>query len=389
MSVSPWPFYDRDEVEAVADVLSSGKVNYWTGDNGKQFEREFADHCKSKYALALANGTLALELALEAAGIGPGDDVIVTPRTFIASASCAARLGACPVFADVSLESQNLTPESVAAALTPKTRAIVAVHHAGWPCDMDGLMAIAIEHDLVLVEDCAQAHGATFKSRPVGGLGHVAAFSFCQDKIMTTGGEGGMLVTNDEAIWQKAWSIRDHGKSYDSVFNTEHAPGFRWLHDSFGTNMRMTEMQSAIGRVQLRKLADWNKKRSDNAAQISDAISKFSAFSVPLPNDQFKHAYYRLYAFVDNAQLATDWDRDRIMREIVSRGVPCFSGSCPEIYNEKAFEANGIRPKEPLPNAASLGPKSLAFLVHPTLTANDLELTCNTIHSVMSEATPQ
>ena len=231
--LSPWPFHAQDEIDAVSAVLSSGKVNYWTGDNGRQFEREFAEYCNAKYAIALGNGTQALELALEAAGIVPGDDVIVTPRTFIASASCVVRCGARPVFADISVDSQNLTPESVKAALTPATRAIVAVHHAGWPCDMDGLMALADSHGLVVIEDCAQAHGARYHDRPVGDLGHIAAFSFCQDKIMTTGGEGGMLVTNDEAIWEKVWAAKDHGKSYEAVFEREHPPGFgfRWLHE--------------------------------------------------------------------------------------------------------------------------------------------------------------
>ena len=387
MSVSAWPTYEQDEIDAVVEVLSSGKVNYWTGDNGKQFEQEFAEHCESDYAIALANGTLALELALEAAGIGAGGGVIVSPRAFIASASCAVRLGAKPVFADVSLESQNITAETVEAVLTPKTKAIVAVHHAGWPCDMDGFMALAEKYNLIVIEDCAQAHGAKYKGRPVGGLGHVAAFSFCQDKITTTGGEGGMLVTNDEAIWKKAWSIKDHGKSYDAVFNQEHAPGFRWLHDSFGTNMRLTEMQSAIGRLQLKKLDDWTTNRRDNAAQIAQVLGKFSAVTVPLPGDQIQHAFYRLYAFVDSEHLASGWDRDRVMREIGAKGIPCFTGSCPEIYNENAFKTSGLCPESPLPNAALLGPKSLAFLVHPTLTTDDIERTCAAIDAVLTDAT--
>jgi dTDP-4-amino-4,6-dideoxygalactose transaminase len=330
-----------------------------------------------------------LELALEAAGIGHGADVIVTPRTFIASASCVVRRGARPVFADVSLDSQNITPESVKAAITPNTRAIVAVHHAGWPCDMDGLMALAKERDLVVIEDCAQAHGATYKGRPIGGLGHVGAFSFCQDKIMTTGGEGGMLVTNDEALWKRAWAIKDHGKGYDAVFNKEHAPGFRWLHESFGTNFRMTEMQAAIGRVQLTKLETWNQQRNRNAATIIKTLSRFPSLRVPEPVDDIRHAYYRLYAFVVQDRLADGWNRDRIMNNITKLGVPCFSGSCPEIYNEKAFEQGGLRPANPLPNAKSLGPQSLAFLVHPTLTATDLELICSVIESVLTEATSQ
>lgn len=384
---SPWPAFERDEIDAVAEVLASGKVNYWTGDIGRQFEQEFASHCQTSYAITLGNGTQALELALEAAGIGPGDDVIVTPRTFIASASCVVRLGARPMFADVCLESQNLTPKSVKAVLTPETRAIIAVHHAGWPCDMDGLMSLAEEHDLVVIEDCAQAHGAEYKGRPVGGLGHIGAFSFCQDKIMTTGGEGGMLVTNDETIWKKAWAIKDHGKSYDAVYNEDHPPGFRWLHHSFGTNMRMTEMQAAIGRLQLNKLSKWNKKRTANALQIAQTLSRFAAVSVPLPNDQIRHAYYRLYAFVDSTLLSAGWDRDRFMNEINAQGISCFIGSCPEIYNEQAFEAAGLRPDSPLPNAASLGPGSLAFLVHPTLTTDDIQRTCEVISSVMSAAT--
>lgn len=386
--LSPWPVYAQDEIDAVSAVLSSGKVNYWTGDNGRQFEKEFADYCNARHAIALANGTLALELALEAAGIGPGDDVIVTPRTFIASASCVVRCGARPVFADISIDSQNLTPETVEAALTPETRAIVAVHHAGWPCDMDGLMAVADRHDLVVIEDCAQALGARFNGRPVGGLGHIAAFSFCQDKIMTTGGEGGMLVTNDEAIWEKVWAAKDHGKSYEAVFQGEHPPGFgfRWLHESFGTNARMTEMQAAIGRVQLGKLIEWVKNRTENAHRIAKALSGLPGIRVPMPDEHVQHAYYRLYAFVDNNGLKEGWSRDRIMNEINESGVPCFSGSCPEIYNEKAFEVSGLRPDAPLPNAASLGPTSLAFLVHPTLTSDDMQRTSDAISTVMWSA---
>lgn len=387
MSLSPWPYFEADEIDAVSAVLASGNVNYWTGENGKKFEREFADHCEADYAIALANGTVALELALESAGIGPGDEVVVAPRTFIASASCAVRLGATPVFADVSSESQNLTPESVEAVLTPGTRAIIAVHHAGWPCEMDGLMSLAVERDLIVIEDCAQAHGASYKGRPVGGLGHVAAFSFCQDKIMSTGGEGGMLVTNDERIWRRAWSIKDHGKDFDAAFRREHEPGFRWLHESFGTNLRMTEMQAVIGRLQLEKLPLWTKRRHENAMRIADALLEFPCMRVPMPGRDVEHAYYRLYGFLDPEALATGWDRDRIMAEIQANGVPCFSGSCPEIYNEKAFEQAGLRPAEPLPNAASLGSTSLAFLVHPTLSEDDLVAICQAIESVFSAAT--
>lgn len=386
-AIAGWPQFADDEIAAVERVLRSGRVNLWTGNEGTQFEREFAAYCGARHAIALANGTVALELALEAAGIGPGDEVVVAPRTFIASASCVVRLGAKPVFADVCPDSQNITPETVRAALTPRTRAVIPVHHAGWPCDMDGLMALADERGLVIIEDCAQAHGATWKGRPVGGLGHVAAFSFCQDKIMTTGGEGGMLVTSDEDLWRRAWSIKDHGKDYDRVFNAHHEPGFRWLHESFGTNLRMTEMQAAIGRVQLTKLDDWVAARNRNAAAISETLSRYPSIRLPRPGADVGHACYRLYAFVEPEHLAEGWDRDRIMNEINARGVPCFSGSCPEIYNENAFLYNDLQPEAPLPVAHSLGPLSLAFLVHPTLTDPDLDRVRETIGGVLERAT--
>ena len=385
--LSPWPKYEQDEIAAVIEVLESGKVNLWTGAIGEQFETEFAQHCNAKHAIALANGTLALELALETSGIESGDDVIVTPRTFIASASCVVRRGARPVFADVSPDSQNITPESVADALTPNTRAIIAVHHAGWPCDMDGLMALARYRDLTVSEACAQAHGATYKGRPVGGLGDVAAFSFCQDKIMTTGGEGGMLVTNDDELWRRAWSIKDHGKSYDAVFSQQHPPGFRWLHESFGTNMRMTEMQAAIGRVQLTKLQEWNERRNSNANRIIETLGRFRSVRVPVPEPDITHAYYRLYAFAVPEHLAEGWNRDRIMQEINDAGIPCFIGSCPEIYNEKAFERNNLTPAAPMTNARMLGTVSLSFLVHPTLTSEDIDRTCEALNNVLSKAT--
>jgi len=251
---SPWPSFTQEEADAVSRVLLSNKVNYWTGQEGREFEKEFAAFAGTDYAIAVGNGTLALDLALKGLGIGPGDEVVVTPRTFLASATAVINAGAAPVFADVDPETQNITPATVAAVLTPKTRAIVCVHLAGWPCDMDGMMELAVEHNLFVIEDCAQAHGATYKGKPVGGLGHVGCWSFCQDKIMSTGGEGGMVTVNDRDLWSRMWSFKDHGKSWEAVYEREHPPGFRWLHESVGTNWRLTEMQSAIGRIQLQRM---------------------------------------------------------------------------------------------------------------------------------------
>ena len=385
-SGAPWPYFAEDEIEAAMQVLRSGKVNYWTGQEGQQFEVEFAAFSGCKYAVALANGTVALECALKVLGIGPGDEVITTSRTFIASASCAVMLGARPVFADVDRESQNITAQSIRNVLTPRTKAIVAVHLAGWPCDMDDILALARERGIKVVEDCAQAHGATYKGRPIGSLGDVAAFSFCQDKIMTTAGEGGMVTSNSKELWSAMWSLKDHGKSYDAVFRREDAPGFRWLHESFGTNWRLTEIQSAIGRLQLRKLPIWVEKRRKHAAMLNAYFAELPGLRVTMPPEHTGHAYYKYYAFVCPDALRASWNRDRIFAEIVARGIPCFSGSCSEIYLEKAFPVEW-RPKSRLPVARELGETSLMFLVHPTLKDEDIARICEVVKQVMQDAT--
>ncbi|MFC4639975.1 DegT/DnrJ/EryC1/StrS family aminotransferase [Deinococcus hohokamensis] len=382
-----WPIFEPDEVQAVTQVLQSGKVNYWTGTEAREFEREYADYLGVGHAIALHNGTLALELALYAFGIGQGDEVITTSRTFIASASAAVMRGCVPVVTEVDRESGNLTAETIRPLITPKTRAIIAVHLAGWPCDMDPIMELAREHNLVVIEDCAQAHGAFYKGRPVGSIGHAGAFSFCQDKIMTTGGEGGLLALNDTEVWKRAWAFKDHGKSYDAVYEREHPPGFRWLHESFGTNWRMLEVQAAIGRLQLRKLPYWIERRRANAAILNSRFSQQTALRVTQPAEDFLHAYYKYYVFVRPEQLREGWDRDRIMHAVSSAGVLCFSGSCSEIYLEKAFQEAGYGPAERLPVARELGETALMFLVHPTLTPEDMRRMADVVDSVMLQAT--
>jgi len=375
---SPWPMFSDEEVDAVRDVLLSNKVNYWAGDECKKFEREFSKFSGSEYAIALGNGTLALDVAFKALNIGNGDEVVVTSRTFIASISSIVNSGATPIFSDVDLASQNITLESIRSVVTDKTRAIVCVHLAGWPCDMDEIMAIANEHDLYVVEDCAQAHGAKYKGKPVGSIGHIGCWSFCQDKIMTTGGEGGMATTNDKSLWRKMWAYKDHGKSYEAVYEREHPKGFRWLHESFGTNWRMTEMQAAIGRIQLKRMTDWHKKRLSNANSIWSAAKQCKGLRVPNIPDHIEHAAYKCYVFVNgDVEL-----RDKIIKEINEKGVPCYSGSCSEVYLEKAFENTGFRPKERLSNAKKLGETSLMFLVHPTLTEEEIQKTCDVLTEV-------
>jgi hypothetical protein len=380
-----WPHFEPDEIATAALVLQSGKVNYWTGEEGRLFEEEFAAQAGCKYGIALANGTVALELALHALGIGPGDEVIVPSRTFIASASCVVMRGAKPVVADVDPNSQNITAETIQPLLTTRTRAIVAVHLAGWPCDMDPIVALAHEQGSKVIEDCAQCHGATYKGRPVGSLGDVAAFSFCQDKIMTTGGEGGMVTTNMKAIWEHAWSYKDHGKSHDAVYNRQHPPGFRWLHESFGTNWRLTEFQSALGRTLLRKLPRMVEVRRRNAAILTQALTQHDALRVPQPPSHIGHSYYKYYVFVRPEKLRSGWTRDRILSAIVAEGIPCFTGSCSEIYLEKAFTPE-LRPTERLTVAKELGETSLMFLVHPTLSEFDMHDTCRAVAKVLEAA---
>jgi len=375
---SSWPAFDEEVADMVRNVLLSNKVNYWTGDECRKFEKEFAEFSNSKYAVALGNGTLALDIALKALNIADGDEVIVTSRTFIASISSIVNAGAVPVFADVDLSSQNITPESIRPALSDKTKAIVCVHLAGWPCDMDEIMAIANEYGLYVVEDCAQAHGAQYKGKSVGSIGHIGCWSFCQDKIMTTGGEGGMVTTNDKSLWRKMWAYKDHGKSYKAVYEREHPEGFRWLHESFGTNWRMTEIQAAIGRIQLKRMSDWHKKRLSNANRIWSSAKQCEGLRVPTIPDHIEHAAYKCYVFAEGGIEI----RDKIIREINEQGVPCYSGSCSEVYLEKAFDNTGFRPKERLPNAKELGETSLMFLVHPTLTKEEVQKTCDVLTEV-------
>lgn len=383
---SPWPSFTEKEADAVRDVLLSNKVNYWIGNEGRLFEQEFAAWAGCGYAIALANGTVALDAALQALGIGAGDEVIVTPRTFLASASSIVNSGAIPIFADVDKESQNITAETIRPVLSRRTRAIICVHLAGWPCDMDPIMALADAHGIIVIEDCAQAHGARYKDRSVGTIGHIGAWSFCQDKIMTTGGEGGMVTTNNPALWSKMWSYKDHGKSFDAVYSKPHPPGFRWVHESFGTNWRITELQSAIGRVQLSYMPAWHKARKRNAQKIMAAAKLCPALRVPSMSDDFEHAWYKAYVFVRPERLDDGWSRDRIIDEINALGVPCYIGSCSEVYLEKAFDDTGWRPSTRLPVAKELGETSLMFLVHPTLTEAEVSKICIVIQEVMQLA---
>ena len=386
-TLPPWPSYSQEESRAVADVIASNRVNYWTGDECRSFEAEYAVWCGSEKAIALHNGTVALDVALKALGVGLGDEVIVTPRTFIASISCVVTAGAIPVFADVDIDSGNIAPATIEPKITSKTKAIIPVHLAGWPCDMHGILALAHTHGIKVIEDCAQAHGARIGGRSVGTFGDVGAWSFCQDKIMTTGGEGGMVTTNDHNLWSTMWSYKDHGKSWDAVYNKQHPPGYRWLHESFGTNWRMLEVQAVLGRLQLKQMPEWTSRRAAIANKIMAVLDQFSdILRVPKPTADITHAYYRLYAYVRPEALAPGWTRDRIVAECMALGAPVFQGSCSEVYLEKAFDGSGFRPEERLSNAKALGEDSLMFLTHPNITDADVNRVADIFESVLRDA---
>ncbi|WP_116472442.1 DegT/DnrJ/EryC1/StrS family aminotransferase [Zobellella maritima] len=383
---SPWPSFTEDEANMVSQVLLSNKVNYWTGQECRQFEKEFSAWVGTDYAVALANGSLALDAALKALEIGSGDDVIVTPRTFLASVSSVVSAGANPIFADVDLNTQSITAESIKAVLTPNTKAAIVVHLGGMPAEMDAIMALAEAHQFYVIEDCAQAHGARYKGRSVGSIGHIGAWSFCQDKIMTTGGEGGMVTTHSRALWSRMWSYKDHGKSYEAVCGCGHQSGFRWVHESFGSNWRMMEIQATIGRIQLRRMRDWTLARQANGARIDQVARRYSAVETVKVPGYVEPAEYKHYIFVNPGRLAPGWSRDRIIDEIVARGVPCYQGSCSEVYLEKAFDNTPWRPANRLPNAKRLGETSLMFLVHPTLKVEEIDKTCVVLDEVLRQA---
>lgn len=382
-----WPSFEEEHVKVVADVVRSGRVNYWTGPHGKAFEEEFAAACGSQHAVSVANGTVALELALHAIGVAPGDEVVVPCRSFVSSASCIAVRGAIPVMADVDRESQTITAETVSEVLTSRTIAIVAVHLAGWPCHMGPILELADARGLKVIEDCAQAQGARLRGRAVGSFGDAAAFSFCQDKIMTTGGEGGMLATSDAVLWERARSYRDHGRNYEVNSSSDTPVGYRWVYDSVGTNWRITEMQSALGRALLSGVNAGVRRRRELARRLDAALGEIQALRTTVPPADVEHAYYRYYTFVRPERLREGWSRDRILAAILAEGIPCYTGSCPEMYREKAFAA--YHPEHRRPVARELGETSLAFLVHPTITDSDLDDTIQAVRKVMRHASAE
>lgn len=382
-----WPFYSDAEIHAVTRVLRSGKVNQWTGPEVNDFQDAFAAYIGAAHGVAVANGTVSLELILRAWGIGPGDEVVVTPRSFLASASTVAWVGATPVFADIDPDTQTLSADTIAPVLTPNTKAILVVHLAGCPADMGPIMDLARAYDLRVLEDCAQAHGAAIDGVKVGTIGHAGSFSFCQDKIMSLGGEGGLVTTNNAEVFREVWELKDHGKSREAVFEREHPPGFRWLHEGLGTNLRMTGMQAAIGLEQLKQLDDWIAHRTRNATILNKALQDLPAVRIPTVAPNKRHAWYKYYFFVRPEQLKSDWSRDRILAEMHDAGIPGLSGSCSEMYHEKVFQKLNLVPPHTLPTAHQLGETSVMLLVDPAHSAERITQHAEILTDILQRAT--
>ncbi|MVZ98254.1 DegT/DnrJ/EryC1/StrS aminotransferase family protein [Sphingorhabdus sp. IMCC26285] len=383
---SSWPSHGRDEILAVTQVLQSGRVNALVhGEQNRAFEKEFAAYIGMPHAIAVSNGTVSIEMALRAFGIGAGDEVIIPARSFFATASAVVSVGASPVFADILVETQNIDPDSVARMISDKTKAVICVHLAGLPCDMRALTQLCDDHDLFLIEDCAQAHGAVYDGKMVGSFGDASSFSFCTDKIMSTGGEGGMILFADKSAWSKAWAIKDHGKVPPEEMPQNIAPPgeFRYVHQSFGTNFRMTEMQAAIGRVQLKKLPKWLAQRRANAHCLSEAVADIPGVIVDAYDAHILSARYKYFIRIDEDKLPGNKTRADIIAGLLALGIQCGSGSCPDMSKEIAFQGREPRRDGNLENAHRLGASTIMFPVDHLFSEDDMLVIAGALKKVV------
>jgi dTDP-4-amino-4,6-dideoxygalactose transaminase len=334
----PWPRFDDSAVKAVEDVLRSGKVNYWTGPKGMEFEREFANWQGSRFAVSCANGTAALHIALSALGIGPGDEVIVPSYSFIATSFSVVQAGAIPRFADVNIDDHCISIGSARKLVTDRTKAVIPVHLYGNVCDLDKVLAFAGEHNVFVIEDNAQGVGGSYKGRKTGTIGHIAACSFCQNKTFTTGGEGGMITTDDEDLAWQARSFRDHGYDVKDRLNLLAAEQkLSYIHNLVGWNYRMTEMQSAIGLAELARIDSWNlPNRRRNAHIIMDALDDLPQIRYkPLDTADRQNGWFALAFSLDIENMTCGIDE--FVRAAVAEGAPCGKVFWPQCHTERAF----------------------------------------------------
>ncbi len=333
-----WPAFDESAIRAVEQVLRSGKVNYWTGPNGMEFEKRFAEWQASKFAISVATGTAALHVCLSALGIGPGDEVIVPSYTFIATSFAVVQAGAIPRFADVNIDDHCISVESAEKLVTRRTKAIIPVHLYGNVCDMDKINAFARKHGLYVIEDNAEALGGFYKGKKTGTLGDMAACSFCQNKTFTTGGEGGMVTTENEDLAWEARSFRDHGYDVKERLNLlaleQKLP---YIHNRVGWNYRMTEMQSAIGLAELDRMDSWNMpRRRRNGRILLDALGELPQVKfLPIDTPDRQNGFYVCAFSLDVENMKCDIQQ--FVKAAGAEGCPCWKVFWPQCHTERAF----------------------------------------------------
>ncbi len=337
-ALPPWPAFDENAIRAVERVLRSGKVNYWTGRLGMEFEQRFAAWQGSKFAISTTNGTSALHVALTVLGIGPGDEVIVPSYTFIASSFSVVQAGAVPRFADVNLDDHCISLESAARLVNARTKAIMVVHLYGNVCDMDRVNAFAKQHGLLVIEDNAEAFGGSYKGRKTGTLGDIAGCSFCQSKTFTTGGEGGMVTTDNEELAWTARSFRDHGYDVKDRLNLlELEQKLSYIHNMVGWNYRMTEMQSAIGLAELDRIDTWNMpRRRRNAHIIIDALKALPQVKfAPIDTPERQNGFFVMAFSLEIERM--DCSITEFVAAAGAEGAPCWRVFWPQCHTEAAF----------------------------------------------------
>ena len=334
----PWPAFDEKAISAVVEVLRSGKVNYWTGRKGREFEQRYAAWQGSQYGISVATGTAALHVGLTALGIGPGDEVIVPSYTFIASSFSIVQAGAIPRFADVNLDDHCLSVESAARLVNERTKAIMPVHLYGNVCDLDQINAFAKQHGLFVIEDNAEAFGGVYRGKKTGTLGDIAACSFCQNKTFTTGGEGGMVTTDNEDLAWQARSFRDHGYDVKDRLNLlELEQKLSYIHNLVGWNYRMTEMQAAIGLAELERIDTWNlPNRRRNAHIIMDALTALPQVKfMPIDTPERQNGFYVLAFSLAIENMSCDIGE--FVKAAGAEGTPCWRVFWPQCHTERAF----------------------------------------------------
>lgn len=388
----PYPKYGDEEIRAAERVLRSGKFSRLSGEETKKFEQEYAEWFGVKHAIAVNNGTASIHVALAALGIGPGDEVIHTSHCFIGTATPSAHAGATPVFADIDPRTYNIDPKSIEEKITPRTKAIVPVHLNGCPADMDAIMDIAKRHNLYVVEDAAQAHGALYKGRKVGTIGDVASFSFWEDKLMTTGGEGGMIITNSDEINRVARMIQNHG---EVAADSSYYVGERlYHHELLGWNYRMSELQAALGREQLKKLDSYIEGRRKNAHRLTELLKDIEGIITPYEPDDVKHVFYKYIIRLDRNVL--DIDAKDFVAALQAEGIPCSRRYPTPLHQQPVFVnksgfgnshfpfTDDVNYGSGLPNSEKLPHDLVRLLMNPNMTESELQGTAKAVEKVVS-----